>query len=342
MASITSQEKSHGREHLTQPIREDFDRELAEEKSRLSNQSTLWSSIREFILNINHRYVQSKQPVTFFQHDLHDLWYMFIRTAQVTDADSPSQDRLVAQLIYAKELLSTGRRTGQTTDDAFMLWTDLPYLVEDMREAWENQSMKLDPIHRHNFAAFTARLLALGVCDSRISWCALWLLREALETSRPLLIPAEGNNSGEGELVSVAELLPAAVEWFQYSSHKLLTLAVENHSFAAEADSSHISVPGELAQSAGVEQAGSSVSRWIFWRARLREICLCEDPELAKVARCGFDAMIISGRLMGYDIPGEAKYWAKVEKALEEELWRSGKASVSAEDICIDLGWVED
>jgi hypothetical protein len=137
MASITSQEKSHDHEHLTQLIREDFDRELAEEKSRPSNQSTLWSSIREYILNINHRYVQSKQPVTFFQHDLHGLWYMFIRTAQVTDADSPSQDRLVAQLIYAKELLSTGCRTGQTTDDTLTLWTGLPYLVEGMREAWK-------------------------------------------------------------------------------------------------------------------------------------------------------------------------------------------------------------
>jgi hypothetical protein len=341
MASITSEEKSHGREHPTQSIREGFDCELAEEESRSSNQSTLWSSIREFILNIYHRYVQSKQPVTTFQHDLHDLWYMFIRTAQVTDADSPNQDRHVTQLIYAKEL-GTGRQTGQTADDTFRLWTDLPYLVEDTREAWEKQSMKLSLTHRRNFAAFTARLLALGVCDGRISWCALWLLREALETSRPLLIPAEGGNGGEGELVSVAELLPAAVEWFQYSSHKLLTLAVENHSFAAEADSSHVLVPGELAQSAGVEQAGFSVSRWIFWRTRLREICLCEDPEVAKVARRGFDAMIISGRLMGYDIPGEAKYWAKVEKALEEELRRSGKVSVSAEDICIDLGWMED
>jgi Protein of unknown function (DUF3632) len=211
-----------------------------------------------------------------------------------------------------------------------------------MREAWEKQSMKLDPTHRHNFAAFTARLLALGVCDSSISWCALWLLREALETSRPLLIPAEGGNGGEGQLASVAELLPAAVEWFQYSSHKLLTLAVENHSFTAEADSSHILVPGELAQSAGVKQAGCSVSRWIFWRTRLREICLCEDTELAKVARRGFDAMMTSGRMMGYDIPGEAKYWAKVEKALEEELRRGSKVSVSAEDICIDLDWTED
>ena len=202
--------------------------------------------------------------------------------------------------------------------------------------------MKLGPTHRHNFAAFTARLLALGVCDSSISWCALWLLREALETSRPLLVPAEGGNGRERELVSVAELLPAAVEWFQYSSYKLLTLAVENHSFEAEAGSSHTSVPGELAQSASVEQAGFSVSRWIFWRTRLREICLCEDIEAAKVARRGFDVMIISGRLMGYDIPGEAKYWAKVEKALEEELTRSGKVSVSAEDICIGLDWVED
>jgi hypothetical protein len=136
-------------------------------------------------------------------------------------------------------------------------------------------------------------------------------------------------------------LLPAAVEWFQYSSYRLLTLVVENHSFAAEADSSHTSVSGELARSAGVEQAGFIVSRWIFWRTRLREICLCGGIEMAKVARRGFGAMIVSGRLMGYDILGGAKYWVKVEKALEE-LTRTGKVSVSAEDICIDLDWAED
>jgi hypothetical protein len=95
-----------------------------------------------------------------------------------------------------------------------------------------------------------------------------------------------------------------------------------------------------MTQSAGVEQAGSSVSRWIFW-TRLREICLCEGTEVAKVARRGFDAMIVSGRLMGYDIPGEVNYWAKFEKALEE-LRRGGKVSVSIEDICIDLDWMED
>jgi len=139
---------------------------------------TLSFHATEFILNINYRYAQSNEPATFFQQDIHDLWYMFIRTAQVTDADSPSQDRHVTQLIFAKGL-GTRLRTGQTADDTFKLWTDLPYLLEDMREAWEKQSMKLDPTHRRNFAVFTARLLALGVCDSSISWCALWLLRSA-------------------------------------------------------------------------------------------------------------------------------------------------------------------
>lgn len=334
MASITTHEESRSRGHFIQTIREDFDRAVAEVESQSNNQSSLWPSIREFILNINYRYIQSNLPITIFEQDIHDLWYMFFQTAQITDADSPEHDRLVSQLIYAKELGTSQRITGPTAD-TFRLWTDLPYLVGDIREAWEKKSMKLRPTQRHNFVAFTARLLALGVCDSGVSLCALWLLREALETPRPL-IQAEV----DGDEVSVAELLPATIEWFQQSSPKLLSLAVKNRSFA-EVDS-QISLPGELARNAGINQAGFTVSRWVFWRKRFKEICRCENAQVAKEARLGFDAMISSGRLMGYNIPGEANYWAKVEKALEEELVRSGNASVSLEDIAVGLDWADD
>ena len=136
---------------------------------------------------------------------------MFIRTGDVTDANSPSQDRCATQIIYAKRL-SNGRGPGQLADSMGKLWTNLPYLVEDMIEAWDTQSMKLNTTYRRNFAASTARLLGLVVCDSRISVCALWLLRGALETSRLLFIATAEVGNGEGrKKPCVEELLPAAV-----------------------------------------------------------------------------------------------------------------------------------
>lgn len=66
--------------------------------------------------------------------------------------------------------------------------------------------MDLSPHHRHNFAALTARLPALGICNTGLSLCALWLLREALETPRQLTRPENG-----GGKVLVSDLLPACV-----------------------------------------------------------------------------------------------------------------------------------
>lgn len=83
--------------------------------------------------------------------------------------------------------------------------------------------MDLSPTHRHNLAAFTAHVTALGVRDPELSVCALWLLRTALETPRPLTRAEAGNE------VPLVELLPACIAWFQYCSHKLLTLSVNNH-----------------------------------------------------------------------------------------------------------------
>lgn len=337
MATIPTLEQIRSRERFSQTSREEIDREAADDESKSNSQSSLWSTIRGYILNINYRYTVSDNHIILFEWDMHDLWYLFVQTAKITNADDPAQDRLVDQLLYAREMGTIRRRTTGTdeeaiTSDGLRIWTDLPYLAEDMREVWE-KSMDMSPNHRHNFAAFTARLPALGVCDTGLSLCALWLLREALETPRQLTRPENGDK------VSVADMLPACVAWFKYCSHKLLTLAVNNHSFA-EVDL-HLSAPGELARNANIEQAGFSVSRWLFWRQRFKDISRCEDEQVAKEGRRGFDSMINSGREMGYKIAGESKYWAKVENALEEELKRSGKNNVSSEDIVIDLDWTE-
>ena len=338
MATILSREQIASRERFSKISREQIDREAANDASKPNSQSTLWSTIRGYILNTNYRYTISTNPIVLFEWDMHDLWYIFIQAAKITPADDPAQDRLVAQLLYAREMCTLRRKTTgideeAITSDGLRIWTDLPYLVADMREAWE-KSMDMSPSHRHNFAAFTARLPALGVCGTGLSSCALWLLREALETPRQLTRPENG--SGE---VAVAELLRACLAWLTYCSHKLLTLSVTNHSFP-EADL-HLSEPGELARNAKVERAGFSVSRWLFWRQRFKDLTRCGDEQVAEEAGRGFDSMINTGRQMGYEIAGEAKYWTKLQNALSDELRRSGKNNVSTDDMVVDLDWTE-
>ena len=337
MATMPDPERIRYREQHSLTLRDGIDREAADHESRSGIESTLWFTIRSHVLSINHRYTSNTHPAILVEYDMHDLWYIFVQAAKITNADDPEQDRLVSQLLYAREM-GTIRRTAigteeeAITSDGFRIWTDLPYLVKDMREAW-GKSMDMSPTHRHNFAAFTARLTAIGVCDPDLTFCALWLLRQTLETPRPLIRPENGDQ------VSLAELLPACIAWFEYCSHKLLTLAVNDHSIA-DVDP-RFSAPGELARNANVEHAGHSLSRWLFWRQRFKDMSRCRDEQVAKDGRRGFYSMIGTGREMGYAVAGEAKYWAKVEKALEDELMMGGKQDVSAEDIVIDLDWTE-
>ncbi|KAK4946706.1 hypothetical protein LTR10_014208 [Elasticomyces elasticus] len=312
-----------------QGLRADFDREIEAEKSNPSVKNPLPLSIREFIDNIYSRFVKNPAQVSTYQEDFHALWYMFIRAAQNIDAESAEQDRLFNQLVYAKEL---GATLGGEDVSA---WIYLPYLVEDFEEAWVDNSRKLSPSKRRNFAAFTARLLALGACDVNISLCALWLLRETLETTRAI-----GPDPYVQQL-AISEILPAVVEWFHISSTKLLKLAV--HEWSDGKSITDIALPGALAQAEGIQQPGFSIFRWVFWRNRLGELYYHEGADGVRAnAKKAFDHMILTGRLLGHEIPGEKTYWSVVFRRLDRELQRSGKASVGLEDILPEPGWANE
>jgi hypothetical protein len=82
------------------------------------------------------------------------------------------------------------------------------------------------------------------------------LLKEALEVSRRL------TRADAGDEVTVAELLPACLAWILFCSHKLLTLAVNNHSSVSmDAD---LLAPGGLTRNGHVEQSRFSVARLVF------------------------------------------------------------------------------
>lgn len=323
------------RARYSMEFRSAIDSEAANDEANSPSSSTLWQSVGGHVLNTSFRYTTWTHPISDFKWDLHDLWYTLIQAAQIMPADDAAQDRLVHQVLYARSLgtlrrTTTGTEEQAITADGGRIWTNLPYLVCDLQTVWE-QSTALSPTHRHNLAAFTARLAALGVGGADLSDAALWLLRTALETPRPL------TKAGGGDSISLAELLPACVAWFQYCNHRLLTLSVSQHGSHAPA-----ATPGELAQIAQVSHWGFSVARWLFWRRRFKELSRCTDDDVvARQGKRGFGLMVKTGRDLGYQIPGEANYVAKVQQALLDELKRSGKQYVTSDEIVIDLDWAD-
>jgi len=252
----------------------------------------LWLGVRGYIWNISHRYTQFHHPILLFECDLHDLWYMLIKAAKVTGADDPLQDRLLIQVLYAREL-GTLKWTSASSDSNDMeshialtsngrIWTDLPFLAGDIQEVW-SKFLSIKSQERVNLAAFIAKLTALGVCGDALSLCAISLLRETLETQRRLTASESGSD------VPVAELLPAVNAWLEHAGHKLIALS--NNSF-----NNFELKESVLARDANISSGGFNPTRWLFWKQRLEALSQCDDEIVARGALFGF--RIMSQRLL--------------------------------------------
>ncbi|KAL1961694.1 hypothetical protein VTN77DRAFT_1298 [Rasamsonia byssochlamydoides] len=312
-----------------------------------------WEDLRNFIVSLGQPYVEHAIDVAQIENNLHDMWDILIQTAKITPAISPEHDRLVNLVLLAREFGIFHRKkkdgtSNEEKEEAILtngqrFWTDLPYLVEEIQDAWTKESKGFTVTERHNFAVFTAKLCAVGVCDTELSFCALWLIREALETERSLT-KSEGDGEDKNPL-SIADILPACLAWFQHNNFKLLKLAVQNydHTPATTGDDVQLSMaPGDLAVKANVTQSGFSVARWLFWRQRFKELSRCGNEQVAKLGKEGFDEMVRTGIALGYDIPGEKKYWEKVFETLDQEfVARGGKDCVGPDDVEIDMDWAD-
>ena len=127
--------------------------------------------------------------------------------------------------------------------------------------------------------------------------------------------------------------------WFEYASQRLLTLSVDNEEVAGV----HVELgaAGELVMKAGVGSRALSLERWLFWRQRFKETAEREDEDWRKEGRRGSGHVINCGIEMGHDVPGEKMYSEQVQKALMDELKRSGKNFMSDQDLDLDLDWTE-
>ncbi|KAH1290083.1 hypothetical protein KXX11_000899 [Aspergillus fumigatus] len=209
----------------------------------------------------------------FYEYGLRELWYKLIQGAKITDAKHPAQDRLAAEVLHAREMeaLTSGGK----------IWGDLPFFVEQIYEHWK-KGLELPVRQRRNLSAFIARLASWGVRDPALCWCAIWILREALETPRPLVSTAAGSPIDQ---LPIADMVPAAVVWFELCGYKIESLCLASHDF----DDSTI---GSLAKDHGVHpETGFSISRWRFWKKRLDELSRSDLEETAAFALRGANSL---------------------------------------------------
>ncbi len=252
----------------------------------------LCDTARTEIRNILMRF--PNKPLEGIEFALHDLWYTIIQAAIITPARKPAQDRLVAEVVLARELGSLGPN-AMTADGE--LWSGLPFLAGDLSVAWLEKLMQLNTKGRFNLAAFTARLVAMGVRAPQLGFCAVFVLRETLETPRPLKV-TEGGESG----TSVADLLPAAVAWFEFAGHRLAVFSGGNGHKPLSGVEGELTAVGQLARKAGILEPGFSTKRWHFWLKRLKELSSDDDDHIREQAELAKNSMVMWSKCVGLKV----------------------------------------
>jgi hypothetical protein len=315
-----------------------------------------FDDLRNLLLSISQWYCEEEMSAEEIEGRLHDAWDMLVQTSKITPCASPEQDSLVVLISSIKEfgILHHEDRDIKDQETAVLpngqkLWIDLPYLAQEIQQAWIMESSQYTSTERANFAALTAKLCAVGICESELSFVALSLLKETLEVQRPLTkLPERHCDIPKSEnLLSITELLPACFEWISNANFKLVKLAAQNDdpSFPIffQLNDRIATDLGDLAVKAKVTQPGFSIARWLFWRLRLKELSRCGDEVIAKLAGQCFHEMIHTGIVLGIDVRGEKNYFEKVYEELGSELKRrEGMIEcVDKSDVNINMNWAD-
>lgn len=277
---------------------------------KISNESERhWYGLWSFAKTITSRYMNGNSPMDVLDIDLHDLWYNLIHVAKMTPADKADADQIVAQIIRIRELGDLCRHAApndtknESHEDAqkevaiasngARMWTDLPFLVRDLRAAWTNSLYTMTTTERENLAGITTRLSTNNVCGARMTACALILFRAALETPR-LALQSDKLVNGTKEEKTIQDLMPAVFIWLYWGGYKIWQLCAREP-FQVDAaldamDEDWASV-GELATARGVTEGGFNQRRMAFWIERLGEIAeatLGKDDDFTEKCKwCG-------------------------------------------------------
>ncbi|OHF03553.1 hypothetical protein CORC01_01272 [Colletotrichum orchidophilum] len=130
------------------------------------------------------------------------LWYMFTETAQVVDADDAFQDSVVG--LFGQSLRLTWRQ---------LIAMNLPSAAAASQQQQQQR--------QRNLAAFSARVLAVGLCRDLIAGTAFWILCKTLEDDDDE-DDEDDDDDGITDDPPPLLLLPDVVVWLEHASHELL------------------------------------------------------------------------------------------------------------------------
>ncbi|KAL2130210.1 hypothetical protein VTI74DRAFT_6766 [Chaetomium olivicolor] len=125
----------------------------AQSARRDRDENTMWQSAWRMMVSINARFSSAPlaPDLAILDIDIHDLWH-------------------------------TGERLRAMSSAGGLLWTDPPFLVEEMTTHWVNDCAAMISSQRLSGAQFLALLAAAGAAaDVALCGIALVVLREALE-----------------------------------------------------------------------------------------------------------------------------------------------------------------
>ncbi|KAK1623648.1 hypothetical protein BDP81DRAFT_410592 [Colletotrichum phormii] len=282
------------------------------------------------------------------QQGLNVLWYMFTSTAQVIDADDAFQDRLVGLLAWTRQFDGVYRElhgiVGSAAGGAGG-WDSYGF-GQSLRLAWEQL---VADVHlpsatqkSRNLAAFSAKVMAVGLCKESVAGTAFWVFERALG--------GDENGDGDGGEIMLRGLVAAVGVWLEYASHQLLARCCSSPSCVVGGGGrdetltdliSPVDDPSTDQATAESRYGEFSMSHWLRWRRRLQELSHDADADVARLAKRGFMSMIFCGRDLEVEVEGEARFAERLQGAMYRELVRSGKEVVEGEEIEIEADWVD-
>ncbi|KAF7911157.1 uncharacterized protein EAF01_002665 [Botrytis porri] len=112
MASLNLNDRLKSRSKFHTLHKKAIGAELAETETNNSN--TFWQQARLLTRNIASRSTQTggTHPIELYEYHLRELWYLCIQDGKLIAAEHPAQDRLVSQVLHAREMGVLFRQRG--------------------------------------------------------------------------------------------------------------------------------------------------------------------------------------------------------------------------------------
>ncbi|RYP61317.1 hypothetical protein DL769_007766 [Monosporascus sp. CRB-8-3] len=214
------------------------------------------------------------------------VWLYFYDAARF--CDGRRRDRLVVELMLIHGM---GELTGtRASDDGDAqqrvpvmtrkgaLWSDMPFLVEDIALFWIQDCAIMSRTQRRNLQSFLATVGGVGMHD-KICGVGIIVLRDTFETPRERGDGRPDDTEDEHRIMdslTVADLFDSARYWMVKARDRFERLSERNFCDIPYG----LGQLGPLAKQAGVpDNGGFSMERLRFWKSRFKEFLKSEDPD---------------------------------------------------------------